>query len=68
MNILVEDTSPRDRKVESTARRMVLENEYAFDKFVVIAYPSKGEIQDIIRNIFGSRDGPEYIGTPEAYR
>jgi hypothetical protein len=44
------------------------EDEYGFDKFVVVAYPSDEEIQNIIRNIFGRPDNPEFIGTPGAYR
>jgi hypothetical protein len=48
------------------------EDEYGFEKYAVITYPSEDEIQDIIRNIFGPRDGrpddPEYIGTPGAQR
>jgi hypothetical protein len=44
------------------------EDEYGFDKFAVVAYPSEDEIQDIIRDIFGPRDDPQFIGTPEAYR
>lgn len=44
------------------------EDEYGFEKFVVIAYPSEDEIQNIVLNIFGPRDDPEYIGTPGAER
>jgi len=44
------------------------EDEYGFEKFVVIAYPGEDEIQNIVRNIFGPRDDPEYIGTPGAQR
>jgi hypothetical protein len=44
------------------------EDEYGFEKYAVVAYPSEDEIQDIIKNIFGRQDDPEYIGTPGAYR
>lgn len=44
------------------------EDEYGFEKLVVIAYPSEDEIQDIIRDIFGRQDDPEFIGTPGAQR
>ena len=44
------------------------EDEYGFDKLAVVAYPSEDEIKNIIRNIFGPRDDPQFIGTPEAYR
>lgn len=48
------------------------EDEYGFEKFIVIAYPGEDEIQNIILNIFGPRDNrpddPEYIGTPGAQR
>jgi len=44
------------------------EDEYTFETFTVVSYPSEGEIQDLIRNTFGPRPGrpdePEYIGTP----
>jgi len=44
------------------------EDEYGFEEFVVVVYPSEDEITSIIRKIFGRPDNPEYIGTPEAYR
>ena len=48
------------------------EDEYGFEKYAVVAYPSEDKIKYIIRNIFGPRDdwpdNPEYIGTPGAYR
>jgi hypothetical protein len=44
------------------------EDEYRFDKFAVISYPSEDEITNIIKNIFGRPDNPEYRGTPEAHR
>ncbi|MEA3227262.1 MAG: hypothetical protein U9Q07_15035, partial [Planctomycetota bacterium] len=44
------------------------EQEYTFESFVIITYPSESEIQDIVASTFGSpgsrTDGPEYIGTP----
>jgi hypothetical protein len=44
------------------------EDEYTFETFTVVSYPSKSEIQDLIRNTFGPHPGrpdePEYIGTP----
>ena len=44
------------------------EDEYTFETFTVVSYPSEGEIQELIRNTFGPRPGrpdePEYIGTP----
>jgi hypothetical protein len=44
------------------------QDEYTFETFTVVSYPSEGEIQDLIRNTFGPRPGrpddPEYIGTP----
>ena len=48
------------------------EDEYGFERFVVIAYPSEDEIQNIILNVFGPRDDrqddPKFIGTPGAQR
>jgi len=44
------------------------EDDYGFEKFLVITYPSEDEIQDIIRDVFGRQDDPGFIGTPEAYR
>jgi hypothetical protein len=44
------------------------ENEYKLDKFAIVAYPGEDEITNIIRNIFGRPENPEYIGTPEAHR
>jgi hypothetical protein len=44
------------------------EDEYGFEKYAVIAYPSEDEIRDIIKEIFGRQDDPEFIGTPGAYR
>ena len=65
--VFTEDHTGLPRRIEWYSKT-VPEYEYGFERFVVIAYPSEDEIQDIIRNIFGPRDGPEYIGTPEAYR
>ena len=44
------------------------EDEYGFEKFVIISYPTEDEIQDIIRDVFGRQDDPEFRGTPGAYR
>jgi hypothetical protein len=48
------------------------EDEYTFETFVVVSYPSEGEIHDLMDNIFGPRrgrpDDPEYIGTPGTER
>ena len=65
--VFAEDNTVLPRRIEWYSKAGS-EDEYVCEKFVVITYPSEDEIQDIIRNIFGSRDGPEYIGTPEAYR
>ena len=44
------------------------EEEFTFERFVIVTYPSEGEIRDIVANTFGSpgsrTDGPEHIGTP----
>jgi len=46
--------------------------DYKFEKYEVITYPSEGEIQAVVHRAFGpaaSRPGgPEYMGTPEADR
>jgi len=69
--VFVEDRTNLPKKIEWYAK-IRPEDEYAVERFVVIAYPSEDEIQDIIRNIFGPRDGwpddPVYIGTPGAQR
>jgi hypothetical protein len=48
------------------------EEDYKFEKYEVITYPSGDEIQMDIRKTFGPSAGqpgePEYIGTPEADR
>jgi len=44
------------------------EDEYGFEKYAVIAYPSEDEIQYIIKDIFGRQDDPQFIGTPGANR
>jgi hypothetical protein len=48
------------------------EEDYKFEKYEVITYPSEDEIQMDIRKTFGPSAGqpgePEYIGTPEADR
>jgi hypothetical protein len=49
-----------------------LGQEYKLESFVIITYPTKRDIQDLVANTFGppdSRtDGPEYRGTPGANR
>ena len=69
--VFVEDRTNLPKRIEWYAKSRP-EDEYGFERFVVIAYPSENEIQNIIRNIFGPRDGrpddPEYIGTPGAQR
>lgn len=48
------------------------QEEYKFEKYEVITYPSGGQIQALVKKTFGpaeSRPGePEYMGTPEADR
>jgi hypothetical protein len=59
------------RRAESYAKYKP-EDEYTFETFVVVSYPSEGEIHDLMDNIFGPRrgrpDDPEYIGTPGTER
>jgi hypothetical protein len=69
--VFVEDRTNLPRKIEWYAKTRP-EDEYVVERFVVVAYPGEDEIQDIIKNIFGPRDGrqndPEPIGTPGAQR
>ena len=69
--VFVEDRTNLPRKIEWYAKARP-EDEYVVERFVVIAYPSEDEIQNIIRNIFGPPDDrpddPVYIGTPGALR
>ncbi len=48
------------------------EDEFIFESFVIVTYPSEGEIRDIVANTFGSpgsrTDGPEHRGTPGTNR
>jgi len=48
------------------------EDEYTFETFTLVSYPSESEIQDLIRATFGPHPGqpdePEYIGTPGTER
>lgn len=46
------------------------EDDYGFELFSVVTYPSKDDIQDFVRKTFGPRpsDNPEYISTPGADR
>lgn len=50
--------------------KLTPEDEYGFEVFAVITYPSESDIQSLVRNTFGPRwsDDPEYIGTPGADR
>ena len=69
--VFVTNRTNLPRKIEWYAK-IRPEDEYVVERFVVIAYPPEDEIQNIIKNIFGPRDGrpddPEYIGTPGAQR
>lgn len=69
--VFADDHTNLPKRIELYAKSRP-EDEYGFERFVVVAYPSEDEIQNIIRNIFGPRDGrpddPEYIGTPGAQR
>ena len=69
--VFAEDRTNLPKRVEWYAKSRP-EDEYGFVKFIVIAYPSEDEIQNIILNIFGPRDDrpddPEYIGTPGVRR
>jgi hypothetical protein len=48
------------------------DEEFTFERFVIVTYPSEGEIRDIVANTFGSlgsrTDGPEHRGTPGTNR
>lgn len=44
------------------------EDEYGFETFIAITYPSKDEIQALVRNTFGPPDRPEYMPTPGTER
>lgn len=69
--VFAEDRTNLPKRIEWYAKSGP-EDEYGFERFVTIAYPSKDEIQNIIRNIFGPRDArpddPGFIGTPGAQR
>jgi len=69
--VFAEDRTNLPRRIEWYSKYSP-EDEYGFERFVVIAYPSEDEIQNIIRNIFGPPDDrpddPEFIGTPGAQR
>ena len=65
--VFAEDRSSLPKRIEWYSKAET-EDEYGFEKYVIIAYPSENEIQDIIKDIFGRRDNPEYRGTPGAYR
>ena len=65
--IFAEDRSSLPKRIEWYSKAGA-EGGYGFEKFVVVAYPSEDEIQEIIKKIFGRRDDPGFIGTPGAYR
>ena len=65
--VFAEDRTSLPKRIEWYSKAS-LEDDYGFEKFVVITYPSEDEIQSIIRDIFGRQDDPEYIGTPGAQR
>lgn len=50
--------------------KLATEDDYGFELFTVVTYPSRDDIQTLVRNTFGSRpsEEPEYIGTPGAER
>ena len=65
--IFVDARTNLPKRAESYVKSEI-EQKYILESFVIIAYPSEREIQDIIRNVFGRQDDPQYIGTPGAYR
>jgi len=65
--VFAEDRTGLPKRIEWYSKAGT-EDEYGFEKYVVIEYPSEDEIQDIIRDIFGRQDDPEFIGTPGAQR
>jgi hypothetical protein len=65
--VFAEDRSGLPKRIEWYSKAGP-EDEYGFEKYVVITYPSEDEIQDIIRDIFGRQDDPEFISTPGAQR
>jgi len=46
------------------------DDEYGFEIFAVVSYPSESDIESLVRNTFGPRrsDHPEHISTPGAER
>jgi len=50
--------------------KLTPEEEYGFELFAVVTYPTEGDIQTLVRNTFGPRpsDDPEHISTPGAER
>lgn len=65
--IFAEDRTNLPKRIEWYSRAET-EDVYQFETYVIIAYPKENEIQDIIKDIFGRQDDPEFIGTPGAYR
>ncbi len=50
--------------------KLAPEDDYGFELFAVVSYPTESDIQNLVRSTFGPRpsDDPEYIGTPGADR
>jgi hypothetical protein len=50
--------------------KLTPDDEYGFEIFAVVTYPSESDIQSLVRNTFGPRpsDDPEYISTPGSDR
>ncbi|MFC1635352.1 hypothetical protein ACFL5Z_10965 [Planctomycetota bacterium] len=50
--------------------KLTPEDEYGFEIFAVVTYPSESDIDNLVRTTFGPRpsDDPEYRGTPGADR
>ena len=71
LRVFAEDRTNLPKRIEWYSKSGP-EDEYGFEKSVVISYPSEDEIQNTIKNIFGPRDkrpdNPEFIGTPGAQR
>jgi hypothetical protein len=65
--VFAEDRSGLPKRIEWYSKAGS-EDEYRFEKYVIVTYPSEDEIQDIIRDIFGRQDDPGFIGTPGAQR
>ncbi len=62
----------RDTKLPKRAEwysKLQSEEEYTFETFSMITYPTENQIQVLIRNSFGAAatqpSEPEFIGTPQ---